>query len=76
MAYAAIPAIKTLPQPLRDEVRDAFARSISIIWQVMAGISGIGLLACPFMRALPLTGQVDEKWGLEGDKPSVETQEK
>ncbi len=65
IAYSAIPVISTLPEPAQSQVPEAFAQSIIVIWQVMIGISGIELLSCFFMKALPLHTQVDERWGLE-----------
>lgn len=66
LAYAAIPVISDLQEPLRTQVREAFADSIRIIWQVMIGIAGLGLLCSLPMKALPLHTQVDEKWGIDG----------
>lgn len=67
LSYAAIPLISTLPEPLLGEVRAAFADSVDVIWQVMIGITALGLLACPLMKALPLHTQIDERWGLQDD---------
>lgn len=64
-ALAAIPSIKDLAEPLRHEVRVAFADSLKIVWQVMIGITAIGLLASLFMKQLSLTAETDEKWGLK-----------
>ena len=72
IAFAAIPAIPGLPEPLHTEVRAAFASSLIVIWQVMIGISGLGLLSSLFMKSLPLHTQVDENWGLE-ERPSSTT---
>ncbi|KAJ7265870.1 Mfs1.1 [Mycena haematopus] len=44
IAYAAIPAIKQLEEPLRKQVQAAFAESMAVIWQVMIGIAGLGFL--------------------------------
>lgn len=65
LAYSAIPAIPSLEEPLKTEVRRAFGESAAVIWQVMIGIAAVGLLTSLPMRALPLHTQVDEKWGLE-----------
>ena len=76
-AYSAIPAIPSLPEPIRDEVRQAFGDGFAVIWQVMAGIAGIGLISTVLMKALPLHTEVDERWGLEdmnqGKKREVES---
>lgn len=78
IAYSVVPVIPTLPEPLRTEVRVAFADSISVIWDVMAGIAGMGLLASLAMKGLPLHTELDERWGLEGGnqerKDTVEMQ--
>ena len=70
IAFSAIPVIGDLPQPLQDEVRQAFAGSISVIWQVMSGVAAIGLLASLFMEDIPLHTAVDEKWALENANKS------
>ncbi len=68
ISYSAIPVISSLPEPAQSEVRDAFAQSIIVIWQVMIGISCIGLLSCFGMKALPLHTEVDGKWGLHTEQ--------
>ena len=65
IAYSAIPIIDTIPEPTRTEVREAFAASIAVIWQVMIGVASIGLVASVFMKSLPLHTSLDENWGLE-----------
>ncbi len=69
--YSAIPAINALPETLRTPVRVAFAQSVDRVFQVMAGIAGIGLIASFFMEGLPLHTQVDKKWGLEDKQEEV-----
>ncbi|KAI0683357.1 MFS general substrate transporter [Cytidiella melzeri] len=64
LAYAAIPQLKTLEEPLKTEVLIAFAESVRVIWQVMIGITVFGLLASLPMKALPLHTQVDARWGM------------
>lgn len=65
LAYSVIPVIKTLDEPLRSQVRDAFAKSIVVIWQVLIGISGLGFLASLLMKGLPLRSALDEKWAID-----------
>ena len=68
-AYSVIPIIPTLDEPFRTQVQEAFALSISVIWEVMIGIAGIGLLASLMMKGLPLHTEVDRQWGLnEGEE--------
>ena len=64
IAYAAIPTIKTLQEPLRGEVGAAFAGSMSIIWKTMIGISGLGLLTVTLLREVPMKEITDERYGL------------
>lgn len=64
LSYSVIPVIPTLREPFRSQVEEAYALSISVIWQVMIGVAGIGLLASLMMKGLPLHTQVDRKWGL------------
>ncbi|GJE88925.1 MFS general substrate transporter [Phanerochaete sordida] len=71
IAYSAIPQINALPDGLREEVRGAFAGSVRVIWQVLAGISGAGLLTCFLMEELPLRREMDETWGLQGETDEV-----
>lgn len=68
VAYAIIPQIPSLPGGLQDEVRGAFAGSVRVVWQVMIGISGAGLLTCLLMKELPLRTDMDETWGLQEER--------
>ena len=65
IAYALIPTIVALPEPLKAQVRGAFADGVALIWRVMAGISGAGLLSCLLMREVPLRADMDETWVIE-----------
>ncbi|KZT60039.1 MFS general substrate transporter [Calocera cornea HHB12733] len=65
IAYAAIPQIASLPQPLQDEVRDAFGASLSTLWKVTAGLCGLGLLTSVLMKQVTLATHVAEQWGRE-----------
>jgi hypothetical protein len=56
LAYALIPTIKTFEEPLRTEVRVAFADSLRVVWEVIAGIGALGLVVSLLMKALPLPG--------------------
>ncbi|KAI0826235.1 iron permease [Irpex lacteus] len=64
IAFAAIPVIGDLPEPLRTQVREAFAASLSIIWKAMIGISGAGLLSLLLLKEIPMNTEVNEKYGL------------
>lgn len=65
IAYAAIPAIKLLEEPLQTQVQAAFAESMAVIWQVMIGIGGLGLLFSFLMAELPMDTTVDESYALK-----------
>ncbi|KAK7059979.1 iron permease [Favolaschia claudopus] len=66
IAYAAIPLIRTLEEPLKTQVRNAFADSLKIVWWVTTGIAGLGLLCSLGMKHYPLHTSVDKDWGLDG----------
>ncbi|KAK0472778.1 MFS general substrate transporter [Armillaria novae-zelandiae] len=63
VVFDVIPLLQELEEPLLGEVRAAFASGIRLIWQVMAGISGLGLLISLFMRHMSLHTSVDSDWG-------------
>lgn len=63
IAYSVIPRIPSLEEPLKTQVQTAFAESLQVVWQVLVGIAGGGLLLSLAMKPLPLHTQVDEKWG-------------
>lgn len=65
ISYAIIEVIGDLPLPLQETVRDAFAESLSLLWKIMIGISGAGLLSVLLMREIPMADVVDESWGLQ-----------
>lgn len=65
IAYAIVPQIPTLPQPLKDEVRAAFADSLRVVWEVLAGLTGMGILSTFLMKGLPLHTHTDEAWALQ-----------
>ncbi len=63
--------IGTLEEPLRTEVRRAFAESLAVIWQTMIGISGLGLLSVFLMREVPMGKTADDTYGLEEGRERV-----
>jgi hypothetical protein len=65
IAYATIPQIPSLPSPLKEQVEVAFAKSMSVLWQVMIGIAGAGLLSALPMEELTMHLVTDENWGFE-----------
>ena len=59
--------IGTLQEPLRGQVRAAFAESLRVVWQTMIGVSGVGLLSVALMREVPMQKVVDETYGLHAE---------
>ena len=66
--YALIPELSTLPGQTLTEVQVAFAESLVVLWRVLAGVCGCGLVASLFMRGLPLHTTLDEDWALKNEK--------
>ncbi|KIP04433.1 hypothetical protein PHLGIDRAFT_120696 [Phlebiopsis gigantea 11061_1 CR5-6] len=67
IAYAAIPIIRDLPEPLRAQVRVAFAESMATIWKVMTGISALGVLSILLLKEVPMPTHKDDKYGLHAN---------
>ncbi|KAI0637536.1 iron permease [Trametes polyzona] len=65
ISYAAIPIIGRLEPALRDEVRVAFADSMTVIWQVMVGLCGLGILSLLLLKEMPMLKHTDETYGLD-----------
>ncbi|GAA5878611.1 hypothetical protein JCM8547_003844, partial [Rhodosporidiobolus lusitaniae] len=66
IAFAAIPYIKALDEPLRSLVRAAFADSLKVIWQTLIGVAGLGLLLSLPIQQMTLATETDEEnWGLK-----------
>ena len=68
IAYSAIPQIISLQEPLKSQVQQAFVESLRLIWKVLAGLSGAGLLTAFLMEALPLHSVTDEAWGMQREE--------
>ncbi|KAJ7039336.1 major facilitator superfamily domain-containing protein [Mycena alexandri] len=65
IAYAAIPFIKELDGTLQKDVERVFAESMAVIWQMMIGISGLGLVLSLLMKEVPMGTTVDENYALK-----------
>ncbi|KAI0752759.1 iron permease [Daedaleopsis nitida] len=66
IAYAVIPTIGGLEDPaLKAQVRETFARATQLIWRVMIGFSGAGLLTVLLMREEKMRSARDAKWDLK-----------
>ena len=67
IAYAIIPSVTEISEPLQGQVRDAFADGVSLIWKVLIGVSGAGFLSSLLMREIPLHTETDNNWGLNAE---------
>ncbi|EMD31220.1 hypothetical protein CERSUDRAFT_100570 [Gelatoporia subvermispora B] len=67
LAYAIVPQIPGLPQPLKDQVRAAFAQSLAHNWIMLTALSAVGLAASLMMKSLPLHTDRDERWAIPED---------
>ncbi|THH28362.1 hypothetical protein EUX98_g5826 [Antrodiella citrinella] len=77
IAYAAIPIIGDLQEPLRTEVRVAFAESMSVIWKTMIGISALGFISLLFLQEIKMALHTDATYGLTVNETSdMQDQEK
>ncbi|KZV92252.1 Mfs1.1 [Exidia glandulosa HHB12029] len=68
VAFAVIPHIKDLPEPVLSEVRKAFADSVRVIWWAIFGIAVFGALTHILMREIPLPTHTDDNWALQGNQ--------
>ncbi|KAF5334113.1 hypothetical protein D9758_016074 [Tetrapyrgos nigripes] len=61
VAFAGIPTILDLPDPLKTEVQVTFAHSFAVIWQTMVGVCGMGLLGTFLIQKMQ--SQNEDKMG-------------
>ncbi|KAF8553817.1 MFS general substrate transporter [Imleria badia] len=66
--YVLIPQLSEYPPHTRLEVQVAFTESLAVLWQVLAGVSGMGLVASLFMKGLPLQDMLDAKWTMKNEQ--------
>jgi len=72
LAFAAIPVINQLPEPMRTQVREAFASSLSDIWKTMIGFGGAGLITVFFLKEIKMHEVTDERFGMK-EKEDIDT---
>ncbi|KAJ7172241.1 MFS general substrate transporter [Mycena filopes] len=60
-----VPLLHELSQPDLDITRAAFADSLDKVWQIMAGISGVGLFVSFFMGHHEFHTSTDKEWGMK-----------
>lgn len=68
LAYAVVPVVRTLDNPLRDQLRAGFGDGMVVLWMTSAGIAGAGLLASFMMRDVPMTSRPCQDGALTGDR--------
>jgi len=71
ITYTIIPMIPGLPEPLREEVRRAFAGSLALLWEILLAFCAVGILTVAMQKEIPLHEKTDEKWGMEGPPDST-----
>ena len=65
LAFAAIPSIAKLDQPLKDEVQQMFGEALKVVWLFVLGIAGVGFLSSLGMREFHLHTNTDQDWGID-----------
>ncbi|KAJ7278291.1 major facilitator superfamily domain-containing protein [Mycena rebaudengoi] len=71
ITYSAIPNISSLDPATQQQVRQALAASLKVLWEVFLGIAFMGALTSLLMEGLPLHRFVDKKWAMK-DKRNAE----
>ncbi|KAG8906508.1 hypothetical protein FRB99_006728 [Tulasnella sp. 403] len=74
IAYAAIPTIGGLKEPLQTQVREAYADSLKVLWWALTGLSGLGFLTVFFLKELKMHEVTDGDWGLTEKEVPVHTE--
>ncbi|KAL1946355.1 hypothetical protein VTO73DRAFT_15482 [Trametes versicolor] len=72
LAYSVIPAIAALPPSLQTAVRAAFAAGFRLMWRVLLGFCGAGLLSVALQKHVVLHEKMDERWGMIEREEAVE----
>ncbi|KAF8322733.1 MFS general substrate transporter [Clavulina sp. PMI_390] len=73
MSYSIIPLVRQLPEPLKTQVREAFALSMANVWYTMAALAGVGFVASFFGKAYVLNNFMDEQYGLDDGRGGTST---
>ncbi|KAF9552277.1 MFS general substrate transporter [Agrocybe pediades] len=71
IAYAIVPLISGLGDPLKDQVQQAFVDSFRRVWIAFTACSAVGTLSLFVMKNYPLKKTVDGKWGINRDRKSA-----
>lgn len=63
VAYGTIAILSTLSVDAQAQVQARFADALHTLWQVMAGLSTVGLVISLGMKSVPMHTYTDENWG-------------
>ncbi|KAG8851382.1 hypothetical protein FRB96_009217 [Tulasnella sp. 330] len=68
IAYVIIPLISGLQEPLKTQTQVAFATSLRLIWHVLLGVCGLGLLSVLLMKEIPMQEVNSDEFGMKDKK--------
>ncbi|KAG8874652.1 hypothetical protein FRB97_005748 [Tulasnella sp. 331] len=68
IAYVIIPLISGLQEPLKTQTQVAFATSLRLIWHVLLGVCGLGLLSVLLMKEVPMQEVTSDEFGMKDKK--------
>ena len=63
-AVTAVSHIAALPEPLRSQVRVAFADGCRVVWIWMIPLAAVGLATSLGLKGLPLHEEIDSEYGM------------
>ena len=63
IAFETIPIISSLEETLKDDVRNTFGIALKLVWQVLLGISIVGMVCNIGIKQMELHTNIDEDWG-------------
>lgn len=75
VAYSLIPAVKLLEEPMRGQVRRAYAEGLRGIWFALIAIAGLGFVAALVVKEIKMPEVNDETWGIEEKAKELYDQE-
>jgi len=55
-------------EPIRSGVREAYAETLVVLWQILIGLGGLGFLISLGLKNIALTTEVEESWGVQEKK--------
>jgi len=68
LAYSVIPQVRGLSEPLKTQVRNAFAESLRPVWYTLTAVTAAALISALLMADVPMRDTVDKKWAMEQPK--------